>query len=89
MLSWIGVLVVAFRRVQQALAASRHESREKQFVIWAIGAILFGHASTFLAICYFDQSLVFFVLLLAIIASLPKPVRTRQRVAMPVFGLPV
>jgi hypothetical protein len=71
MIMFIGVLVVAFTSVGKALRASKGAPFEKRFMIWTLGAILFGHTMTFLSISYFDQSFVFFLLVLAGIGSLP------------------
>jgi hypothetical protein len=70
MISFIGVLVVAFNSVGKALWASKGDLFEKRFMIWTLGAILFGHALTFMSVSYFDQTIVFFLLVLAAIGSL-------------------
>lgn len=57
--AWVGESV---RNVPAAL-------REQQFVIWCLGAGLFAHAATSLAVAYFDQSMMFFWLNVGIISS--------------------
>ncbi len=69
LLFW-GVLVAAFALVGRALRATQNGDVEQQFLIWTLGAILFGHTATFLSVSYFDQSVVFFYLLLACIGSI-------------------
>jgi O-antigen ligase len=70
MLLFMGVLVAGFAAVGKALRRNRNAPIERQFLIWTLGAILFGHAITFLSISYFDQTIVFFHFLLAAIGSL-------------------
>ncbi len=72
MLLYMGLLLAAFWRVGQALRVRRGVSPlSAQFVIWALGAILFAHATAFWSISYFDQTTVFLCLPLACIGSLP------------------
>ncbi len=80
MLMFIGVVITGFKTVGEALRASKDLPPEKRFVIWIFGAILLGHALTFVSVCYFDQSIVFFLLILAIIGSL----RAQRTVSKPV-----
>jgi hypothetical protein len=66
---FIVILLVAFVRVGKALQVSEAEI-VKGFLIWTLGCIVFGHATTFLSISYFDQTFLFFCIPLACIASL-------------------
>lgn len=71
MISFIWVLVVAFSFVGKALKVSRGAPFEDRFMIWTLGAILFGHSLTFVSVTYFDQTIMFFLMILAAIGSLP------------------
>jgi hypothetical protein len=82
MLLFIGILVVAFVRIGKALRVSQGAPLNQQFLMWALGCILFGHATTFMSIPYFDQTIVFLCLSLACIGSL----RIAQRPAFPVLS---
>ena len=79
MLSLIAMLVTAFKCVGRALRANIGRPGESQFMIWTLGSILFGHSLAFLSISYFDQSFVFFQLVLAMIASLAMLRNRRMR----------
>jgi hypothetical protein len=70
MLLFIGMLVSSFAIVSKALKSSRSEP-EQQFMVWTLGSILFGHVVTFFSVSYWDQSIVFLYLSLALIGSLP------------------
>jgi D-alanyl-lipoteichoic acid acyltransferase DltB (MBOAT superfamily) len=82
---FIGILVSAFSILSKALRRNKNAPREEQFMIWTLGAILFGHLVNFLSISYFDQSVVYFYLLLAGIASYHSRVIVTNR-RTPVIG---
>ncbi len=69
MLIFVAVLSAAFSKVGRTLGELSDESSEQQIMIWILGSILFGHAMNFVSISYFDQSVVFFYLVLAGIAA--------------------
>jgi O-antigen ligase len=70
MILFIAILAAAFSAVGKALDSHQEAPVEDQFLIWTLGAILFGHAVTFFSISYFDQTVVFLYLILAAIGSL-------------------
>jgi hypothetical protein len=74
MFLFIWVLIVAFRAVGKALRSRETAPPQHQFLIWTLGSILFGHATTFFSISYFDpQSSVFLYFGLAAIGSICAP----------------
>jgi len=70
MFLFIIVLVVAFNTVGRALRENENASTEHRFHIWTLGAILFGYVWNFFSISIFNQSIVFFYLILAIIGAI-------------------
>jgi hypothetical protein len=70
MFAFIGILVVGFSSIGKVLRAAKEAPFAHRFLVWTLGAILLGHSLTFMSICYFDQSIVFFLLVLAAIGSL-------------------
>lgn len=62
---FIMVLVAAFGIVGMTLRENESAPMEHRFLIWMLGAILFGHVCNFFSISYFDQSIVFFYLVFA------------------------
>jgi hypothetical protein len=66
---FLGTVAAAFSIVRRALSANYNAPMEQQFLIWTLGAILFGHVTNFFSISYFDQSVVYYYMLLACIAS--------------------
>ncbi len=70
MLMFMAVMWAAFVAVGKALEDTEDRPVELQFLIWTLGAMLFGHATNFVSACYFDQTVVFIYILLANIGSL-------------------
>jgi hypothetical protein len=65
MFLFVAMLVAAFRGVGRALRESQAAPKHQQFVAWTLGALLFGYVVNFTSISLFDQSIVFFYLILA------------------------
>ena len=75
----IGVLVAAFSIVSKALKLNKNASRDQRFLVWTLGAILFGHVANFFSISYYDQSIVYYYLLLAGVALYHSKVIVTER----------
>jgi hypothetical protein len=69
MILFIMVLMAAFSAVGGAMREKAGASTEYCFLIWTLGAILFGHIWNFFTITLFDQSIVFFYLVLSCIGA--------------------
>lgn len=85
MFLFMAILAAAFAAVGRALRRNRRAPLERQFLIWTLGAILFGHATTFISVTYFDQSIVYVWFLLAAIGSLHivKPAKAKTPAPAP------
>jgi hypothetical protein len=66
------MLWTAFRAVGAALG-NEGRSPERGFLIWTLGAMLFGYTVNFWSITLFDQSVSFFYLVLAAIGAIQLP----------------
>ena len=66
----IMMLLKAFKWVGVVYRAHYDESPSDSFMIWCLGAGLFAHATTSVSVAYFDQSLIFFWMNVAVIASM-------------------
>lgn len=104
MLLFIAIVAVGFRYIHQSLKVCVNAPVREQFLIWAVGANLFAHAATMISVAYFDQSVMFLYLNLAVIGSLhattmaqnpnapdPKPAEPpslRRPLVTPVRGTP-
>jgi uncharacterized membrane protein YwzB len=86
MLLFMATLFAAFAAIGKALHLKQNGSVEQRFLFWTLGSILFGHATTFFSISYFDQSAIFFYLIIAVIAALdsvaPAPAAVTQSVLL-------
>ena len=78
MFIFIAVICTGFWAIGRTLQGSQEVVKDYQFLIWTLGAILFGHASTFFSVSYFDQTAVFFYMLLAVIGSVASPVLSNR-----------
>jgi len=69
LLLFIAVIVFCFRGVGQALKAAKDEPFAIRIILWAMGASLVAHIASFFSVRYFDQIIVFWYLLLALIST--------------------
>lgn len=70
LLLFIWTLVAAFSAVGRALRIRDGVSNGQRFTAWTLGAILFGHVTTFMSVSYFGQAVTFLYMQLACIGSL-------------------
>jgi hypothetical protein len=68
------MLSAAFRAVGRALRENEGRSPARDFLIWTLGAMLFGEVMSFWAISFYDQSVSFFYLVLAALGAIRLPV---------------
>lgn len=67
---FISVIVVAFRQVGRLVRKESTKTNvSSEFFMWALGGALLSHVITFLSVAYFDQSMVFWSLTIAFVAS--------------------
>ena len=82
MFLFIVVIVLCFRRVGMAVQAGEKAAEETaveetmaeipKYLPWALGSALFVHVVSFISVAYFDQMVIYWYMLLAMIAALPK-----------------
>lgn len=78
MLAVIAILAVCFRWIGIIIRLLKDADNQESFVVWCLGAGLFAHAATSISVSYFDQSLVFFWMNVAIISSMHAAVISRN-----------
>ena len=64
------VIVFCFRGVGQTLKAAKDEPFATRIILWAMGAALVAHIASFMSVRYFDQIILFWYLLLALISTI-------------------
>jgi len=68
---FLAIMVRCFRGIGRLQRACRRDGRaDHAWLTWALGACLISNATTFISVSYFDQNLIVWFLLQAIIASL-------------------
>ncbi len=65
----IGMLVTCFIWVGKVRAVVEQTLPDQAFTVWCFGACLLAHAATSISVSYFDQSMLFFWLAIAVISS--------------------
>lgn len=65
----LGALVVAFHWVGRVVTLTLNANPEQSFMIWCFGSSLFAHFVTGISVSYFDQSVVYYWLTVAVISS--------------------
>jgi hypothetical protein len=66
---FITIIVRCFRTVGLRVRQTEGEPHRWRFLFWALGASLLAHVTTYMSISYFDQNIVNWYLLLAMIAT--------------------
>jgi uncharacterized membrane protein len=66
---FVAIIVGCFKILGRQLHVEEVKS-PATFFVWAIGVSLFAHCLSFMSITYFDQSIVIWYWLLAVISSL-------------------
>jgi hypothetical protein len=79
---FIMVIVSCFKALGHSLHKDEPVSFGEQFLFWALGVALFGNIDSFMSVTYFDQIIIFWTLLLGMVASIsahcPSPKKTQQ-----------
>jgi hypothetical protein len=70
MLLFVTIIVNGFSRIGKAMKVLKDENFTIKFLPWTLGASLFAHAVGFLSVAYFDQLIVIWYLLLAMISAI-------------------
>ena len=70
MILFIAIIVYCFKAVGRAMKENQMQAFSVKITLWSMGAALFAHVMNFLSVAYFDQIIVFWYLLLAMISSL-------------------
>jgi hypothetical protein len=83
------IIVTSFRNVGHALRRHAAATTKDLVLVWSLGATLFGLVVNFMSITLFDQSVIFFWLIVASIAAAVAPVRSAGPTVSPAESLGV
>jgi hypothetical protein len=78
MVIFIWIIVVCFRTVGRCVRTMENSGDSSAFLVWSLGASLVAHVASFLSVSYFDQIVVIWYMLWALIATVtasPSPSR--------------
>lgn len=78
LISFLTILVLGFKYLGMARKVAEEERKQELFV-WALGASLFANVVAFFGISYFDQTIVVWYALLAMISVVTVAARSAQR----------
>jgi len=70
MLLFVIIIILCFREIGIALQRNEDQPLSIQIITWSLGASLLVHITDFLSVSYFDQTIVFWYLLIAMISAL-------------------
>lgn len=76
---FIAIVACAFSLVGRALKETANAPLRQRRFLWAIGCTLFAHVMSFLSVSYFDQNVVNWYLLLAVIAISARLADTQEQ----------
>ncbi len=65
---FIGIIVCAFKRIGRSLKATKG-LRQDTLLVWSLGVCVFANVIGFFGIIYFDQSILIWYLILAMVAA--------------------
>jgi hypothetical protein len=80
--AFLALLLWAFGSAGRAMRLHASSTPQQQFLIWSLGASLFGFFATFWSISLFDQSVVFFWLIVAAIQCVAYGLSTQASESM-------
>ena len=76
---FLAIIVTCFKRLGQLLRIEPAKSGSPAaFLVWTLGVSLFAHCISFISITYFDQLIIVWFWLLAVISSIPFPKKSNQ-----------
>ena len=90
MILLILVIVLGFRAIGKALKILENQPFSVKITLWSMGAALFAHVMSFMAVSYFDQIIVSWYFLLAAIStanSQTKLFRDQKNIAEPILDV--
>lgn len=70
---FILIIIYCFKKIGYALQLMKDSSMVVRVTLWTLGVALFAHIVSFMSVSYFDQIIVFWYMVLAVISSLTAP----------------
>lgn len=70
MILFIWLIVKCFKAIGSAVHIETRFSSPERFMIWSLGCTVLGHVASFFSVSYFDQIIIFWYMIIAMIAAL-------------------
>ncbi len=67
---FILIIIYCFKRLGFSLQLMKNATIDVKMTLWALGVAVFAHVISFMSVSYFDQIIIFWYMVLAVIASL-------------------
>lgn len=84
MVLFVALILVAFREVGRCLTHHAARPFADRLSIWALGVVLFCHSVAFFSVHYFDQTIIFWLMGLAMIGSASSASSSMNSAGVPV-----
>lgn len=75
---FLSIITISFREIGRALRMLDYRQKEFKIFLWSVGVSLFAHIMSFLSVSYFDQMILFWYLLLAVIATISNQSKSKN-----------
>jgi len=61
---FVAIIYQAYNKLGHGILQLREKNDPREFLFWGAGSFLFAHCVTFLSISYYDQSIIFFLVII-------------------------
>lgn len=85
MILFIWLIVRCFKITGFGASNEDKLNTNQRFMIWAFGCTLFSHVLSFFSVTYFDQIIIFWYMVIAIIASVEQSLKVEKELISPVL----
>lgn len=70
---FIFIIIYCYKRLGVSLQLMKNVVIDEKMILWTLGVAIFAHIISFMSVAYFDQIIVFWYMVLAVISSLTAP----------------
>jgi hypothetical protein len=74
---FILLIVMSYKYIGHELNIAKSKPKHMEIVVWCLGVSLFAHLLSFISVTYFDQMMIYWYLLLSIIAVMNMPTKRK------------
>lgn len=78
MFLFIMIIVTCYKNLGRGLHVTKNKMFSSRITFWILGAAMFAHMGSFLSVSYFDQMIIFWYLLIAMISCTAEELKGRE-----------